>query len=610
MADSPIKSMQGALSVIITFDGTELPKTNFIRSVEIIKEINRIPYATIAIQDGDPSKQIYEESEKAMFKPGAAVEIKIGYGPGKEKSVFKGLVAEIGVKLSTFGGTNLIVRCKDKAMKMTIGRKNKMYFKKKDSDIISAIVGDDGLSADVTATSFQHKKIVQHSCSNWDFVLARADINGLVTIVEDGKLAVKKPAFDPTNVLISLGKDLVDMNLTLDSTYQTTEAVAQSWNHTTGKLDEGKGAKPTVNKQGDLDTGALGSVNSGKDLLQTNADVAADALKPWADAVWQRRSLSRIRGSISFYGIDTAVVGKTIELFGIGKRFTGQGYISKVRHTVSDAKWITEVELGLPPRMYLEENRDAQPLPAGGMLPGIFGLQIGIVKQIHKDPDGEFRVLVNIPVIDKLEGEGIWVRKAHYYATKDAGFVFYPEVDDEVVIGFLDADPAHGIILGSLYSSSKHKLASAHEPDDKNTYKAISTTQGKLRIEIEDVKKIITIITPKKHTLVFDDDKDSITLEDPVNKNKMVFDSKGILIEAQADITVKTKANFILEATQDIKTKSTANTKMEATANFEIKATAQMKAEGTAGIELKSAAMAKLEGSAMTQVKGGVVMIN
>lgn len=610
MADSPIKAIVGNLSVIVSIGGKEVPKSQHLRSLEIVKEINRIPYAIITIHDGIPSTQTFEYSETANYEPGKDVEIKLGHGPGKEQSVFKGIVMEIGVRVNNLQGTSLVLKCKDKTVGMTVGRKNKMFFDKKDSDIISAVTSEAGFSATADATDATHKKIVQHSCTDWDFVLTRADINGLVTIVEDGKLSCKKPAFDPSNVLISFGKDLIETNLTCDATYQLKEANAQSWNHTAFKLDEGKGTKPTTNKQGDLDSAKLSKVSNPIDLLQTSADVSADALKPWANAVWQRRALSRIRGTISFPGSDKAVVGKTIELFGIGKRFTGEGYISKVRHIVRNTTWVTEVELGLPARMYLDDNRDALPLPAGGMLPGIYGLQIGVVKQIHEDPDGEFRVLVNLPIIDKMEGEGIWVRKAHYYATKDAGFVFYPEVGDEVVVGFLDADPAHGVILGSLYSSSEHKLASAHAPDDKNTFKAISTTGGDLRIEIEDVKKIITIITPKKHTLVFDDDKDSITLEDPVNKNKMVFDSKGILLDAQGDITVKTKANFILEATQDIKTKSTANTKMEATANFEIKATAQMKAEGTAGIELKSAAMAKLEGSAMTQVKGGVVMIN
>jgi Rhs element Vgr protein len=610
-AETPVKEIKGTVSVIVLIDGKEIPKVNQVLSIEIVKEINKIPYAKVVLVDGNPGKQNFAHSEEAIFEPGKKIEVKSGFKPGSEKSLFKGIITEMGIKLGTFSGSCLVLKCKDKALGMSIGRKNKMFFKKKDSEIISAIVSEDGLSADVEATSLQHKKLVQHSCSNWDFVLTRADVNGLVTIVEDGKLTIKKPKYsEKTNLKISYGNDLVEMNLNIDSTYQLSEVKSRAWNHTDQKLDTADGAKPTVNKQGDLDLGKLSAVIKPKELLQTPAAVTKDMLKPYADSVWQRQALSRVRGTVKFYGSEKAELGKTIELFGIGKRFVGDGYISKVRHTVEQSQWFTEVELGLPPRMFLEDNPNASALPAGGLLPSIHGLQIGVVKQIHDDPDGEFRVLVNIPTIDNMEGEGIWVRKAHYYATKNAGYFFYPEINDEVVLGFLDNDPTHGVILGSLYSSSKHKTSSDHVPDNKNTFKAISTTEGKLKIEIEDVKKIITIITPKKHKIVMDDDKDSITIEDPVNKNLMVFDSKGILLQAQADITVKTKANFILEATQDIKTKSTANTKMEATANFEIKATAQMKAEGVAGIELKSAAMAKLEGSAMTQVKGGVVMIN
>ncbi len=603
MADSPVKSMTGGvLSVLLLVDGAEIPKKHMVLSVDITYEINKIPTAKIALQDGDSTKPSYPNSEEGIFEPGKSVELKVGYEPGKEKSIFKGIIMELGVKLTTYSGGALELRCKDKAVALTVGRKNKIFLKKKDSEIISAIASEGGASADVTATSLQHKKLVRHSCTDWDFILARADANGLLVTVKDGKLTVKKPAYTPCGVKVSYGNDLVEMNVHVDSTYQMQEVKSHSWNHTTQKLDKGTGSKPTTNKEGDLDTGKLSGVIKPKELLQSPAALTADALKPWADAVWQRRALSRIRGSVRFYGSEKPEIGKTIELFGMGKRITGDGYITRVRHTIENAKWLTETELGIPPRTHLEDNPNAQPLPAGGLLPGIHGLQIGVVKKIDSDPDGEFRVQVNIPVIDEMAGEGIWVRMAHYYATKNAGFVFYPELNDEVVIGFLDNDPTHGVILGSLYSSSKHKIASAHTPDNKNTFKAISTTEGKMKIEFEDVKKIITIITPKKHKIVMDDDKDSITIEDPINKNKMVFDSKGILLDAVKDITINTKANFKLTATANIETKSTASTKMQATA--------QMQLQGTAGIELKSPATATLEGSAMTTVKGGVVMIN
>jgi Rhs element Vgr protein len=607
---TPLTSMTGHLSVLVLIEGSEIKKTYYLKTIETVYEINKVPYARVVIQDGDPQKQKFEGADETTFMPGSAIEIKAGYGAGNEKTIFKGIIIEEGITLSQYDGSYLTLICRDKAHKMTVGRKNKIFYDKPDSDIIKAIVGEAGLSADVEATTGTHKKLIQYHCTDWDFVLSRADSNSLVTLVKDGKLTIKKPDFSKkTDLVISYGKDMLEMDLTMDSTYQLKEVQANFWDHAKQAIENAKGTKPSANAQGDKDTGALSKAIEPKDLVQTPAPVTKDVLKAHAEGLYQHGVLSRIRGRVSFLGNPDAEIGKTIELFGISKRFLGDGYISKVRQVIDRLEWVTEVELGLPGKLYLDENRNAFALPAGGLLPPVHGLQIGVVKQIHEDPDGEFRVLVNIPIIDLKEGKGVWARMSHYYATKDAGYVFYPEVEDEVLLGFLDNDPTYPIILGSLYSS-KRPLASIHTPDNKNTFKAISTTQGKMRIEFEDVKKIITIITPKKHVIMLDDDKDTITIEDPINKNKMVMDSKGILLQAEKDITLKSNANIIMEAMKDIKMKATANIKAEATANYEMKATAQMKAEGTAGLELKSAAMSKLEGAAMTEVKGGIVKIN
>ena len=86
-----------------------------------------------------------------------------------------------------------MLKCKDKALKLTVGRKNKVFLEKKDSDIISELVSADGLSADVEATTATHKKLIQYFSTNWDFIQARADANGLVTIINDGAISIKKP---------------------------------------------------------------------------------------------------------------------------------------------------------------------------------------------------------------------------------------------------------------------------------------------------------------------------------------------------------------------------------------------------------------------------------
>lgn len=616
MADSPVKGMgEGYLSVLVLIDGTEVPKTMVVESVDIVKEINKIPYARITLKDGDTREQKFPTSEDAIFEPGKEVEVKAGYGPGKEETLYKGVIVEHGIKQSNYSGAALVIKCKDKALKLTVGRKNKVFYDQLDSDIISSVVSEAGLSADVDGTTGTHKKLIQYWSTDWDFIQSRADANSLVTIINDGQITIKKPVVcekAKCGLVVSYGNDLVEMDMNIDSTHQYTEVGATCWSHTDLAIVTADGAKPAVNEQGDLTSCKLGSVIGPTNSVKTTPPVSKDVIQAWADSIYQRGHLSRIRGSLKFYGSVKPEVGKTIELFGFGTRFVGDAYVSRLRQTIIKGQWLTEVGLGLDPQSYMETNTTASSLPAGGMLPAIHGLQHGVVKQIDSDPDGEFRVLINIPIIDDQAGEGVWARMAHYYATEDCGFVFYPEVGDEVVVGFFNSDPTYPVILGSMYSSGRGiTTEETHIPADPNIFKSISINKGKTRIELQDDpgKNIVKIITEDKMIIELNDDEDTILIEDPVNVNKMLMDKNGILFETDGDFVVKAKKNIKMEADINIETKSKSDTKMEAVANFSIKALA-VKGEGSTTMELKGSASAKLEGGGLCEVKGGIVKIN
>ena len=68
------------------------------------------------------------------------------------------------------------------------------------------------------------------------------------------------------------------------------------------------------------------------------------------------------------------------------------------------------------------------------------------------DPDKEDRVQIQLPTVDA--NEGIWARVSSMDAGKGRGSFFRPEIHDEVVVGFLNGDPRHAIILGMLNSSA------------------------------------------------------------------------------------------------------------------------------------------------------------
>ena len=45
----------------------------------------------------------------------------------------------------------------------------------------------------------------------------------------------------------------------------------------------------------------------------------------------------------------------------------------------------------------------------------------------------------------------IWARMIFEDAGNNRGKIFWPEKDDEVIIGFLNSDPRNPIVLGSLF---------------------------------------------------------------------------------------------------------------------------------------------------------------
>ncbi|MGV8096042.1 MAG: phage baseplate assembly protein V [Mangrovibacterium sp.] len=226
----------------------------------------------------------------------------------------------------------------------------------------------------------------------------------------------------------------------------------------------------------------------------------------------------------------------------------------------------------------------------------IEGLQMGKVVSLDGDPAGENRILVKIPVMNS-ESNTIWARLANFYGTSgQSGSFFIPEVDDEVILGFLNNDPRDPVILGSLYSS---KNKPPYNLTAGNETKAI-VSKNKLVIEMNEAKKEITIRTPGNNQIVVSDDQKTIRLSDQ-NGNAIEMNDTGIKIDSCKDVIINAKANIKLTATSNIETKSIVDTKIHG-----------LSVTGTADVDMtmKGNAKAEFSASGQTILKGAMVMIN
>lgn len=596
MASSPRDAVGSVVKLTISSNGTPLDETIQIISVSVSKAINKIPSARLVILDGDMPTQTFPVSDADTFKPGSAITISAGYDQEAE-TIFDGVVIGYGIEISGNNYSRLVIDCRDKAVAMTIGRKNANYVDQKDSDIIGTLIGNyGGLSADVGATATQHKELVQYYCTDWDFMLARAEVCGLLVNVDAGKLTVKAPDTSAAPELkVSYGDDLMEFHADMDARTQLSQVTGVAWNPTTQAVVEEQVSPQTLNSQGNLAASDLAAViNLAAYRLQTAVPLEQSALKDWAAGRQVKAGLSRIRGEMKFQGSAKARPGGLIELDGVGARYSGNVFVSAVRHDIVNGNWTTDVAFGMSPDWFAE-RRDLTAPPAAGLLPGVEGLQIGVVLKLDADPEGEFKVQVSVPLMQAAT-DGVWARLAKFYASDGIGAFFIPEIGDEVVLGYLNNDPSYPVILGSLYSS---KRKTPYPLTADNFTKAL-VTKSQLKVEFDDDKKVVTIVTPGANTIVISDDDKSILLKDQ-NNNSVKLSSDGIVLTSAKDIKLTAQGQVSITATGNASITSQADVKIEGL---------NINNNANVGFVAKGSASAELSASGQTTVKGAMVMIN
>jgi len=565
----------------IKVNGTVIPAEYNLVSAVVFNAVNRLAHARLIFLDGDASLSDFPLSNKPDFLPGSAVEIAAGY-KGQNKTIFKGIVVKHSIKLKENKSTFLLVDCRHKAVMATKTRKNKIFPDQKDSDIFSSLLQPYGISADAADTSVQHKEMVQFNCSDWDFIVSRAEANGMLLITDNDRIKIARPDLSGQAVLeLKYGANLLEFDAEMDARYQFDTVKASGWDPANQAALESEGSAPQgLQQQGNVGPSDLSSKTGDADISHMNsAPLSESELRAWADAQMMKYSLSKIRGRAKCQGNADIKTGTMVNLAGMGERFSGKAFVGAVRHEISEGNWLTDTGFGLAPDLFIREH-DVNPFPAEGLLPGVNGLQVGVVTQLENDPLSEDRVLVKMPMVDP-DAEGVWARHSLMDAGNSRGSFFRPEVGDEVILGFINDDPRHAVLLGMLNSSSKPAVMQAKDTNHEKGF----ITREKLKLWFNDEKKIIEIATPGGNTIQLDEDKKKIAIVDQ-NGNEMTLSEEGITIKSAKDLTLDAASGKITISGKELE------------------------ASGSTTTKVKGNSSAEISSGGSTTVKGSTVMIN
>lgn len=182
--------------------------------------------------------------------------------------------------------------------------------------------------------------------------------------------------------------------------------------------------------------------------------------------------------------------------------------------------------------------------------PDGFAIAPGVVTN-NLDAVAEGRVQVRIPSIPAIEP---WCRLPSVGGGSGRGFVWVPQIDDEVLVAFAQNDASAAYVLGGLWSTADRPPLTL--PTDFLTKRVIKTGMaGGLghEIEFDDLEQSITITTSTMQKVTIDPLQ--IKLENTAGTLSITLDNTTQTVTVQAAVKIELKALQIsLEGTQvDIK---------------------------------------------------------
>ena len=161
----------------------------------------------------------------------------------------------------------------------------------------------------------------------------------------------------------------------------------------------------------------------------------------------------------------------------------------------------------------------------------------------NADPHGAGRVQVRMNwQTDNMRTSWVRVMTPDGGGSKDVksnrGFVFIPEVGDQVLLGFRHGDPARPYVMGSLFNGTTGKGGF-----DSNHKKSLTTRSGST-VTFDDIAHTILLQTTRANKIFIDELNGTITISSAEEVN---VNTKNVNINASENMNVNVGKNFTMQ---------------------------------------------------------------
>ncbi|MGI4827095.1 MAG: type VI secretion system Vgr family protein [Janthinobacterium lividum] len=453
-------------------------------SVDVIQELNRHWWCTVVCRNTEDARIPVED---LLGKP---VEVKTTDDDGVERVHFAGSVHDVRLDYEVWGSYTATLTAVSDSFGMDVTAHKQYYSEGTLSSLAATIAGRHGLSVAVKAADDKALNYVQYGESDWSFLGRIVDDHGAWmrpcekgVEVFDSFQSGSTVQWRGEGDLIAFSLQGRRVNPSFSGSHYDHHAMESK---TFSQLNKAPQFYPAAQQ-------LTGSVQAASQQLPPGFEpqrARAMTLANYSDQLEaeSERSLgSAVTGTGSSRN-QTLMAGNTVTLEGtidakgtygltrVLHRWTSQGYSNDFNCT--------------PWKQY--RNPES---PVARTWSGIVSARV----TAHNDPKKMGRIQVQF--FWQEDGSTHWARATSPHAGPDRGFMFMPEVGDEVAVAFEDGDPERPVILGSVWNGLQQAPRNEFWGEDiaDNNIKRMLTKSGN-RMQFVDTpgKESVVVATPSK----------------------------------------------------------------------------------------------------------------
>lgn len=312
-----------------------------LKKVKVNSSLDTISVAKVIFFD--PNGELQENSD---FDIGKEIKVSLGYTEFEE--IFAGEIVRVDYNFARNDISTVELICYDKLFKLSRMKHSRPFVKMKDSDIAKKMAGEAGLQTSIDATTTKHEYIFQNNESNLDFLRRRAKKLGYEVAISEGKMVFKKGRFKDKKKSVELNffGTLIDFKVKIDASKVIEEAVVSSWDYVKKEGVEEKakaGDEPKVGSPKTMGPKDVKSKMKNKATTYTLdlPNLTSGDAKEIGKAELTAASMEFLKATGSCEGEPKILTGKVLEIKNLGKKLSGEYYITSCEHVYTQESYRT-----------------------------------------------------------------------------------------------------------------------------------------------------------------------------------------------------------------------------------------------------------------------------